>query len=95
LAKSLPRPIHDHLYWAGKASEFNTQKEREDFLREYGFEEKRIETITHLAVAWLPQRMYMLSNRLLNLAYHDLPNDTARTMFRVGIHSYKKKKGLL
>jgi len=29
------------------------------------------------------------------LAYHDLPNDTARTMFRVGIHSYKKKKGLL
>ena len=73
----------------------NVHGVREDFLREYGFEEKRIETITHLAVAWLPQRMYMLSNRLLNLAYHDLPNDTARTMFRVGIHAYKKRKGLL
>lgn len=80
------------MYWAAEVSKFNTQKEREDFLKGYGFEDKRIEVITHLCVYWLPKRMYQLSNRLLNAAYKDLPNNTTRTMFKIGIHNLRNKR---
>jgi len=45
----------------------------------------------HLAVSYLPARMFNLPNKLIAAAWHDLPNDTAKTMFAVGIKSYKRK----
>jgi hypothetical protein len=45
----------------------------------------------HLAVSFLPQRMHKLSNKEIAAAWHDLPDNTKKTMFAVGIKGYKKK----
>ena len=92
---SINPPEHDHTYWAKEVAQYNTHKERMQFLLDKGFEERRAETIVHLATYWLPERMWNLSNRLLNAAYRDLPNDTCRTMFAIGIKQKRKEKGLL
>jgi len=91
LAKKPSRPVHDHLYWANEVSAFNTHKERQDYLKQFEFSQGHIDAITHLCVFWLPKRMHGLPNRLLNAAYKDLPNDTARTTFRIGIENMRKK----
>ena len=53
--------------------------------------DQRIDTILHLAVSFLPSRMYKLPNKLIAAAWKDLPNDTTRTMFAIGIKSMKRK----
>lgn len=46
----------------------------------------------HLALSckFLPQRMHKLSNKEIAAAWHDLPDNTKKTMFAVGIKGYKK-----
>jgi len=88
----MDRPEDDHLYWAEKSSQYNTQAEREAYLKDCGFtNQQRIDCILHLAVSYLPKRMYQLPNKLIAAAWKDLPNDTTRTMFAVGIKSLKRK----
>ena len=85
-------PEHDHMYWAEQAAQYNTQAEREAYLKSEGFtNQQRIDCILHLAVSYLPGRMFNLPNKLIAAAWHDLPNDTAKTMFAVGIKSFKRK----
>tara|TARA_R100001244_G_C5134998_1_gene126641 strand:+ start:207 stop:530 length:324 start_codon:yes stop_codon:yes gene_type:complete len=86
------RPEHDHMYWSSKASNYNTHAERVAFLKKNGItSDQRIDTILHLAVSFLPSRMYRLPNKLITTAWKDLPSDTARTMFAIGIKNLKKK----
>ena len=88
----MSRPQDDHLYWANRASKHNLHAEREKFLRDSGFtNESRIDLILHLAVAFLPQRMHKLSNKIISEVWHDLPDDTKKTMFAIGIKGYRKK----
>ena len=88
----MTRPEDDHMYWSSKASNFNTHAERVQFLKDNGIvDPQRIETILHLAVSFLPNRMHKLPRKLIIAAWRDLPNDTTRTMFSIGIKSYKRK----
>ena len=88
----MTRPEDDHMYWSSEASNFNTHAERVQFLKNNGITNlQRIDTILHLAVSFLPSRMYKLPRKLIIAAWRDLPNDTARTMFAIGIKSIKRK----
>jgi|TARA_R100000005_G_C5000855_1_gene207829 hypothetical protein len=89
------KPQHDHTYWAMQVAQKNTHAERVQFLKDNGFtNEKRIDVICHLSTYWLPPRMYNLPNRLLNAAYKDLPCDTTKTIFKVGVSALRKKYGI-
>ena len=86
------RPQHDHLYWAERVSAYNMHEERKQHLIDAGFtNEQRIEFILHLSVNFLPQRMHKLSNKVISATWHDLPDDTKKTMFAIGIKGYRKK----
>ena len=85
------RPEDDHLYWAEQASAYNTQAERKSYLEKAGFTNStRIDCILHLAVSYLPKRMHKLPNKIIADTWHDLPDDTKKTMFAVGIKGYRK-----
>jgi len=87
----MTKPEDDHMYWSSKASNFNTHAERVQFLKDNGISNpQRIDTILHLAVSFLPSRMHRLPRKLIIAAWHDLPNDTVRTMFSIGIKNLKK-----
>tara|TARA_R100000935_G_C2819472_1_gene158995 strand:+ start:842 stop:1111 length:270 start_codon:yes stop_codon:yes gene_type:complete len=87
------RPEDDHMYWSSEASNLNTHKERVQFLKDNGISDpQRIDTILHLTVSFLPGRMHKLPRKLIIAAWRDLPNDTARTMFAIGIKNLQRKK---
>jgi hypothetical protein len=88
----MDRPEHDHTYWAAQSAEYYTHAERVEYLKQQGFtSEQRIDCILHLAVSYLPKRMYQLPNKLIAAAWKDLPDDTTRTIFAVGIKALKRK----
>lgn len=88
----MDKPEHDHLYWATQASAYNTHAERKSFLQDSGFTNStRIDCILHLAVSYLPKRMHKLSNKIIADTWHDLPDNTKKTMFAIGIKGYKRK----
>tara|TARA_Y100001938_G_scaffold113620_1_gene155924 strand:+ start:472 stop:741 length:270 start_codon:yes stop_codon:yes gene_type:complete len=88
----MERPQHDHLYWAQRISKHNMHEDRKQHLIDAGFiDEQRIELILHLSVSFLPQRMHKLSNKIISATWHDLPDNTKKTMFAVGIKGYRNK----
>tara|TARA_R100001510_G_scaffold45324_1_gene41990 strand:- start:597 stop:863 length:267 start_codon:yes stop_codon:yes gene_type:complete len=88
----MKKPQDDHLYWAAEASKYDTHAQRREFLESCGFTNKqRIDLILHLSVSFLPKRMHNLPNKVIADAWHDLPDNTKKTMFAVGIKGYRKK----
>ena len=86
------RPEDDHLYLAEKASAYNTHAQRKKFLEDSGFTNmQRIDCILHLSVSYLPKRMHKLPNKIIGDTSHDLPDNTKKTMFAIGIKGYKRK----